>query len=89
MNSEFLGHLGLSAKTIAILVILFLDFTKKIHLPLFVILFLAFSGLILGFIHQLHEKKEEPIYDYHYHNLIIGVFSIFLLSKRLMSKRLM
>jgi hypothetical protein len=83
MNSEFLGHLGLLSKTIAILVILFLDLTKKIHLSVFVILAFAFSGLILGFIHQLHEKKEEPIYDYHYHNLIIGVFSVFLLSKRL------
>lgn len=83
MNSESLGQLGLLSKTIAILVILFLDLTKKIHLPVFVILAFAFSGLILGFIHQLHKQKEEPIYDYHYHNLIIGVFSVFLLSKRL------
>ena len=84
MNSEFLGHLALLSKTIAILVILFLDLTKKIHVPLFVILLFAFSGLTLTFIHQLHEKKEEPIYSYHYHNLIIGVFSIFILLKRLM-----
>jgi len=84
MDSKYLGHMALLAKTVAILVILFLEFTKKLRLPWVVTSLLAFSGLTLGFIHQFHEKKEEPIYSYHYHNLMIGVFSVVILLKRLM-----
>ena len=83
MNSELIGQLCLLGKTIAILLILYLDLTKKIHLPLFIILLFAITGLGLGFIHQLHEKEEIPIYSYHYHNILIGVLSIFLLAKKL------
>ena len=83
MDSENLGHLALLAKTIAILAILSLDLTKKIRIPWYVISLFAFSGLTLGFIHRFHEEKEDPIYNYHYHNLMIGVSSILVLLKRL------
>lgn len=86
MNSEIIGTLCLSAKTIAILSVLYLDLTKKIHLPIFVIVLFAISGLGLGnikFIHQFYNKDYTPSFDYHFHNAIIGVLSILALIKKL------
>ena len=86
MNSEIIGTLCLSAKTIAILSVLYLDLTKKINLPIFVIVLFAISGLGLGnikFIHQFYNKDYTPSFDYHFHNAIIGVLSILALVKKL------
>lgn len=87
MNSEIIGTLCLSAKTIAILSVLYLDLTKKINLPIFVIVLFAISGFGLGnikFIHQFYNKNYTPSFDYHFHNAIIGIFSVLLLIKKLM-----
>jgi hypothetical protein len=86
MNSEIIGTICLSAKTIAILSVLYLDLTKKINLPIFVIVLFAISGLGLGnikFIHQFYNKDYTPSFDYHFHNAIIGLLSILLLVKKL------
>jgi hypothetical protein len=87
MNSEIIGTLCLSAKTIAILSVLYLDLIKKINLPIFVIVLFAISGFGLGnikFIHQFYNKNYTPSFDYHFHNAIIGVLSVLLLIKKLM-----
>ena len=86
MNSEIIGTICLSAKTLAILSVLYLDLTKKINLPIFVIVLFAISGLGLGnikFIHQFYNKDYTPSFDYHFHNAIIGLLSILLLVKKL------
>ena len=86
MTSEIIGTLCFSAKTFAILSVLYLDLTKKINLPIFVIVLFAISGLGLGnikIIHQFYNKDYTPSFDYHYHNIIISVFSIFVLAKKL------
>ena len=87
MNSEIIGTLCLSAKTIAILSVLYLDLIKKINLPIFVIVLFAISGFGLGnikFIHQFYNKDYTPSFDYHFHNAIISIFSVLLLIKKLM-----
>jgi hypothetical protein len=87
MIPNIVGTISLSAKTIAILSLLYLDLTKKINMPIFVIVLFAISGLGLGtskFIHQLYNKDHTPSYDYHYHNALIGLLSIFVLAKKLM-----
>jgi len=86
MIPDIVGTLSLSAKTIAILSLLYLDLTKKINLPIFVIVLFAISGLALGtskIIHKFYNKDHTPSYDYHYHNALIGVLSIFVLAKKL------
>jgi hypothetical protein len=87
MIPKIVGTLSLSAKTIAILSVLYLDLTKKINLPIFVIVLFAISGLGLGnskIIHQIYNNKDyTPSYDYHFHNAIIGIVSIFVLAKKL------
>jgi hypothetical protein len=86
MNSEIIGTICLSAKTLAILSVLYLDLTKNINLPIFVIVLFAISGLGLGnikFIHQFYNKDYTPSFDYHFHNAIIGLLSILLLVKKL------
>lgn len=84
MESEAIGEMCLFAKTVGILAVLYLDLTKKINLPIFVILLFAISGFGLGFIHTFHDKKEIPIYNYHYHNIAISVLSIVVLVKKIM-----
>ena len=86
MIPKIVGTISLSAKTIAILSLLYLDLTKKINLPIFVIVLFAISGLGLGnakFIHQFYNKDYTPSYDYHFHNALIALVSIFLLVKKL------
>ena len=83
MNSRLIGHVALLSKTIAILSLLFLDLVKKIKLPLYIPLLFALSGLGLGVIHQYDDKIEKPIYNYHSHNMIIAVFSLIVLIKKL------
>lgn len=86
MIPKIAGTISLFAKTIAILSLLYLDLTKKINLPIFVIVLLAISGLGLGhakFIHELYDKDYTPSYDYHFHNAVIGLFSIIVLAKKL------
>jgi hypothetical protein len=86
MNSEIIGTISLTAKTIAILSVLYLDLIKKINLPIFIIVLFAISGFGLGnikFIHKFYNKDYTPSFDYHFHNAIIFVFSIFLLAKKL------
>jgi hypothetical protein len=86
MAAKIVGTISLSAKTIAILSLLYLDLIKKINMPIFVIVLFAISGLGLGtskFIHDLYNKDYTPAYDYHYHNALIGLLSIFVLVKKL------
>jgi hypothetical protein len=86
MIPKIVGTVSLFAKTIAILSLLYLDFTQKIKMPTFVIVLFAISGLGLGntpFLHQLYNKDYTPSYDYHFHNAIIGLFSIIVLAKKL------
>lgn len=86
MIPDIVGTLSLSAKTIAILSLLYLDLIKKINLPNFVIVLFAISGLGLGsskFIHDMYNKDYTPAYDYHFHNALIGLLSIFVLAKKL------
>ena len=86
MNPEIVGSISLFAKTIAILSLLYLDLTQKINLPIFVVVLLAISGVGLGnakFVHQLYNQDHIPTYDYHFHNAVIGLFSIIVLAKKL------
>lgn len=87
MNPEIVGTISLVTKTVAILSLLYLDLTKQINLPIFVIVLFAISGLGLGstkFIHQLYNNDYTPTYDYHFHNALIALFSIVVLVKKLM-----
>jgi hypothetical protein len=89
MVAEIVGTISLSAKTIAILSLLYLDLTKKINLPDFVIVLFVISGLGLGstkYIHQFYNNDYTPVYDYHFHNVLIGLCSIFVLAKKLSLK---
>ena len=87
MIPKIVGTVSLFAKTIAILTLLYLDLTKKINLPTFVIVLFAISGVGLGhakFIHELYDLEYTPSYDYHFHNAIIGLFSTVVLVKKIM-----
>lgn len=83
MYEHILGNMYLLAKTIAILYVLYLELIKKIDLPTIVLVLFAVGGIGLGINHLFHAKSYDPIYNHEYHNLIVGVFSVFLLFRKL------
>ena len=77
-----LGEISMIVKTFAILAIFFLQFTKKVHIPLWIIVLITLSSLALAFASS--KKKEHQVYNHHNYNLLLGIAGIIVIIKAYM-----
>jgi hypothetical protein len=78
-----LGDISLFAKTAGVLYIFYLDYMKKISLPLLPILLITIGSLFVSIFGVLGMKKVTPALNYHYHNFAIAIAGMLLLIRRL------
>ena len=77
-----MGDVAMTLKTVAILAILYLQFTKKIHIPLWILLLLTVASFALA--HVSFQKKEHQTFNHHYQNLLTGILGLVVVIKDLM-----
>lgn len=82
LENKHLGHIFLVIKTLGILYVLYLDYCKKINLPLLAILFILIGSF--GMSGVGHSSNERPVFNYHYHNFVTGLAGMFLIIKKYM-----
>jgi hypothetical protein len=69
-DNNALGHIALLLKTLGIAYIFYLDYVTKIVLPKLAILLITLGSV--GMSKVGHESNEDPIFNYHYHNAVLG-----------------
>ena len=80
LETSYFGHSFLFLKTFGILNVFYLDYSKKINLPLSAILFIVISSFGLYVVGN--STSENPAFNYHYHNLITGLVGLILIIQK-------
>jgi len=80
LGDQYLGHIFLILKTLGILYVFYLDYYKKINLPLFAILFIVIGSFGMSAVGS--SSNVTPVFNYHYHNFVIGLAGILLIIKK-------
>ena len=80
LKNPYLGHIFLILKTLGILYIFYLDYCKKINLPLSAIVLLVLGSFGMSAVGS--SSNEYPVFNYHYHNFITGLVGSFLIIKK-------
>ena len=82
MENKYLGNIFLVLKTLGILYVFYLDYCKKINLPLLAILFILIGSFGMSAVGS--SSKESPVFNYHYHNFVTGLAGMLLIIKKYM-----
>ena len=75
-----LGHISLLLKTLGIAYIFYLDYANKIVLPKLAIILIALGSFGMSKVGS--DSKEDPIFNYHYHNAMLGLMGAFLILNK-------